>query len=360
MVDILVRPAELRQIASQMRESAKKIGQALQNIDSDIQSLKSDKFLGNRANAVQSHYQAKRDALQKAKDLVLHFANDLETAANVFEQADNSITQSSSGNSALAGTSSSFEFPEWAKTRMKWIKDGGEVLQDLALVAVLKNGQTFADQVRIFGSNWYSQYVLGLSGNLRNIKATNLIDNLAAGSLKVTPWSTTFTMVKLAADVIPDWFKYTDVAHRGAAVAVDAFIAAGSLGASYYGMQGGALIGTAICPGVGTVIGGLAGGLLAGWATDHVLTTPFESLVPEITTVGGAVLGNSFVPGVGMVIGGASGNQAGKALVGLISPDVAQSSIKDFAIEGLSNFINNAGEAVGNLIYPSAPMQNSW
>ena len=88
MVDILVRPAELRQIASQMRNSANKIGQALQSIDSDIQSLKGDKFLGNRANAVQSHYQAKRDALQRAKELVLHFSTEIETAAGVFEQAD--------------------------------------------------------------------------------------------------------------------------------------------------------------------------------------------------------------------------------------------------------------------------------
>jgi len=93
MVDILVHPVELRQTASQLRDSAKKIGQALQTIDSDIQSLKGDKFLGNRANVVQSHYQAKRDALQKAANLVTLFAKDLETAANVFEQADKGGSQ---------------------------------------------------------------------------------------------------------------------------------------------------------------------------------------------------------------------------------------------------------------------------
>jgi len=88
MIDILVRPPELRQISEQLRSSAKKINTALQAIDMDILSLKSDKFLGNRANDVQAHYAPKRDALLKAKEIVLHFADDLQNAANVFEQAD--------------------------------------------------------------------------------------------------------------------------------------------------------------------------------------------------------------------------------------------------------------------------------
>ncbi len=90
MTDILVRPAELRQISEQLKSSAKKIGTALQAIDSDILSLKRDKFLGNRANAVQSHYAPKREALLKAKEIVAHFAEDLQTAASNFERADKS------------------------------------------------------------------------------------------------------------------------------------------------------------------------------------------------------------------------------------------------------------------------------
>lgn len=90
MVDILVRPAELRQISEQLRSSAKKIGVALQAIDNDILSLKNDKFLGNRANAVQAHYAPKREALLKAKNIVSHFSDDLQTAASNFEQADKS------------------------------------------------------------------------------------------------------------------------------------------------------------------------------------------------------------------------------------------------------------------------------
>jgi uncharacterized protein YukE len=89
MVDILVRPAELRQISEQLRSSAKKIGMALQAIDNDILSLKGDQFLGNRANSVQAHYAPKRESLFKAKDIVAHFAEDLQAAAARFERADN-------------------------------------------------------------------------------------------------------------------------------------------------------------------------------------------------------------------------------------------------------------------------------
>lgn len=88
MTNILVRPPELRQISEQLKSSAKKIGTALHAIDNDIFSLKGDKFLGNRANAVQGNYAPKRDALLHAKEMVTHFAEDLQNAATVFENAD--------------------------------------------------------------------------------------------------------------------------------------------------------------------------------------------------------------------------------------------------------------------------------
>lgn len=359
MNKILIRPTELRQISEQLRASANKIGVALQGVDQDISSLKGEKFLGVRANLIQDHYVSKRDALLQAKELVKHFAEDLNNAANIFERADGAGNQLPS-NSNSSGTSSNFSFPQWANDSIKWIKNGGEVLQDVALLAALRNGQTFADQVKIFGPEWYSKYVLGLPEKLRSIKASTLVDDLATDSIKATPWSTTFTLVKLAADIVPDWFKYSDTAHRGAAVSTDALIAAASLGASYYGIQAGALIGSAICPGVGTVVGGVAGGFMAGWATDHVLTTPFSTLVPEASMVTGGVMGNTIIPGAGMIIGGQLGNDVGKVLNGFISPTVAQTSIKDNVIEGLASFINDAGEYIGNQIYRPPSQQESW
>ncbi len=100
MVDILVRPTELRQISEQLISSAKKIDVALQAIDNDILSLKGDKFLGNRANTVQGHYAPKRNALLNAKEKVAHFAVELKNAATAFEKAD----QGGRGGVILPGT----------------------------------------------------------------------------------------------------------------------------------------------------------------------------------------------------------------------------------------------------------------
>jgi len=88
MNDILIHPQELRHVSEQLRTGAKKVGSALQAIDNDILSLKGDKFLGNRANAMQAHYAPKREALLKAKEIVAHFAEDLQEVADRFEKAD--------------------------------------------------------------------------------------------------------------------------------------------------------------------------------------------------------------------------------------------------------------------------------
>lgn len=132
MVDILVRPVDLKQIAEQLRASSKKVGVALQAIDNDILSIKGDKFLGNRANAVQSHYAPKRGALLKAKEIVVHFAGELETAANVFEQADRGQTNTGSTQTITSeiGQPGTNNIPneiikfldEWSKP-INWIAD---------------------------------------------------------------------------------------------------------------------------------------------------------------------------------------------------------------------------------------------
>jgi uncharacterized protein YukE len=88
MDDILVRPTELRQTAEQLSSSAQKIGQALHAIDNDINALKGIAFMGNRADDVQVRYAPKRDALLKAREIVAHFAEDLQSAALCFELAD--------------------------------------------------------------------------------------------------------------------------------------------------------------------------------------------------------------------------------------------------------------------------------
>jgi len=100
MPQILIRPQELRQASEQLQATAKKIDVALKAIDQEILSLKGDKFLGNRANAVQAHYAPKREALLKAKSIIVHFSEDMRSAATRFEQADRSGSEQSAGEAS--------------------------------------------------------------------------------------------------------------------------------------------------------------------------------------------------------------------------------------------------------------------
>ena len=149
MSNILVRPPHLRQISEQLKSSANKIGVALQAIDNDILALRGDKFLGNRANSVQKHYGPKRDALLKAKNIILHFAADLQNTASVFEQAD----RSQSTNLPLSGGSvwgmtflgfpsdnpfqiflpwDSLKLPEWLRGKLDRIFRPAQIVTPLA------------------------------------------------------------------------------------------------------------------------------------------------------------------------------------------------------------------------------------
>jgi uncharacterized protein YukE len=118
MTDILIRPPELRNVSEQLKTSATKIGVALQTIDNDILSLKGDRFIGNRANSVQSNYAPKREALIKANGIVFDFASDLITAAEVFEHADK---VASLGNGDPSGI-------DWIEFGRDEFKNGAAVL----------------------------------------------------------------------------------------------------------------------------------------------------------------------------------------------------------------------------------------
>ena len=221
---------------------------------------------------------------------------------------------------------------------------------------MIRNGTSFPDQVVIYGSNWANE-LSGLPGTLRSIKGSNLIDEIDADNLGVNLPS--FAAVAgFALTAIPDWFKYTDIAHRGASVSVDAINSIAGISVASAAVGGVALLGLVGAPEV-MVAGGVV--ILAGWATDHVLTTPINTLIPQTTMVVGDVTGNSLLPGLpgaGYILGGL-GEKGGKIITGLIDPNVSQFSIKDMEIEGLSSVINTAGNGLGSAdseckpIYPT-------
>lgn len=89
MTDILVKPQELRRAAQQLRASAKKIFGATDGVSKVVLgSALRLVFTGNRASALMKRYLSKAGELATFDDLVVKFANDLEQAANRFEQAD--------------------------------------------------------------------------------------------------------------------------------------------------------------------------------------------------------------------------------------------------------------------------------
>lgn len=89
MTDILVRPQELRQAVRQLHASAIKISGATEDVGKVVLgSALRLVFSGNRATVLTRRYLSKASELAAFDELVVKFANDLEQAANQFEQAD--------------------------------------------------------------------------------------------------------------------------------------------------------------------------------------------------------------------------------------------------------------------------------
>jgi len=88
MTDILVKPIELTTTANDLRTHAKKLQAALDAVDAAIKSLGPNSFQGNRADALQAHYNRLREKIYQFKPMIDHFANDLDDAALRFSNAD--------------------------------------------------------------------------------------------------------------------------------------------------------------------------------------------------------------------------------------------------------------------------------
>ena len=94
---IFVSPPELRSKAQQLRDHAKAILSAAESTDQQLATLNSDQFSGVRADQLRSRYQSTRELLLAFDDKIIAFANQLDGAANSFEEADNKETDYSTG-----------------------------------------------------------------------------------------------------------------------------------------------------------------------------------------------------------------------------------------------------------------------
>ena len=243
-----------------------RIRAALEAVDQLLSGLTEVRYSGQRAITLTSRYQRERDAIFNAPRVVTSFATNLEQAAMMFEKADQNATISDP-----AVQHSNINIPDWAINDLHTLG-----LIDLAnkfivspamLLAAIKTGTTYAGQVNVYGSEWYKFWMLGINSKFTNGTAETLLEGssqlgTSAGAKFATGTiGAAFFLVGLVSDWVQDFDKYQDqgTGHVASAFVYDAAKAGVGIGA----VKIGAIIGTAVCPGPGTVIGGAVGGIVA-------------------------------------------------------------------------------------------------
>jgi len=88
MSEILVKPMELLNAANDLRAHAKRLQDALNAVDTEIQSLGISRFEGERANSLRARYTKIHEQISHFKPLIEYFAKDLDQAATRFSAAD--------------------------------------------------------------------------------------------------------------------------------------------------------------------------------------------------------------------------------------------------------------------------------
>jgi WXG100 family type VII secretion target len=88
MSEILVKPAELKQVSNDLRKNAADIQRSIDAVDAIIKALGPSRFEGARADALRSRYARIREQIYNFKPLVTKFANELDNAATRFSAAD--------------------------------------------------------------------------------------------------------------------------------------------------------------------------------------------------------------------------------------------------------------------------------
>ncbi len=88
MSTLLAGPEVLRTKAGQLRTHATSVAVALNNVDHQMRSLRSSTISGRRADNLRCRYKSQRQQLMDIPNLLTGFAQSLEQAAEIFEQAD--------------------------------------------------------------------------------------------------------------------------------------------------------------------------------------------------------------------------------------------------------------------------------
>jgi WXG100 family type VII secretion target len=91
MSDILIKPPQLRSIASVFNSSANTIQGCIDAVDQQINALGPARFQGVSAETILLDYQNLREKVYSFKPTIDSFASELEIVADRFEKADKSL-----------------------------------------------------------------------------------------------------------------------------------------------------------------------------------------------------------------------------------------------------------------------------
>lgn len=91
--EILIKPRELREAATVLRESSKKVQASIDEVDQQIQSLGPDRFEGMAADAIRARYARMRQTFYSFKPMVEKVGQKLEQIATEFEIADKTASR---------------------------------------------------------------------------------------------------------------------------------------------------------------------------------------------------------------------------------------------------------------------------
>lgn len=274
------------------------------------------------------------------------------------------------GVGSVQGVSiSNLGFNEWASgvvAQGNTIYDAfGEYIMPVSsllfLGALMKTGSAYSDQVLLYGPeqtklfgftvNGYRETIFGLNSNIRHSSGINIVNKMAKDNVKFGVLNTLTTGAKLGTEWVKDYsiYEVQGLEYVASAFSVDAGISALSIAAETKGMIIGGTIGSAICPGVGTVAGGVIGGMVGNWAVDYTTHTPLNQVTSDVIKVG-----ISSVPGIGYV----ANTFYGDGIASYVNQtlNVTDQTFKEIAVDGI---VNGAQLPAQGLIWTQNKIQHS-
>lgn len=177
--------------------------------------------------------------LQNLATRAYHEVDEWEDAAAHFGNGDEQIFGLTKWGDYLIRADRSFKFIKPAAqtaVASMWLATQG-----------LKQGITYAGQVKFFGPKGFKENILEVSNNLTHITAKNLPDHMLSQGAKWSPLRFIGSALDIGSKSVQSWNRYDNSAERAGALTYDlAFVAAKTVASPYIQYTGATLAVTAV------------------------------------------------------------------------------------------------------------------